>query len=191
MTLRVVLVLPTSWSPKATVVGDRLTTEPVPERATGSGASVVSVGVIVSVPVRAPDVVGVKLTEMVHVLPPARLAPQVFAETAKSPEAAMVERNSVAPGGPPLDRTTFCEALVVATVCVAKVRLVGVTLGLGTSTVPDRVTVSTGFTGSLVVMVTAPMRGWFSPDGGRKVTPKVHAPPPATEAPVHVSPEIV
>lgn len=99
--------------------------------------------VIVTVPVRVPAVVGVKVTEIVQLAPAATLVPQLCV-SAKSPEAAIDAM--VRAALPELVSFTVCAALVVPSVCEAKVRLVGerVTVGAvttGVSPVPLKVTV--------------------------------------------------
>jgi hypothetical protein len=63
------------------------TASPPPLKATVCGDPL-TLSVIVSVPVRLPAAVGVKVTEAVQPAPAARLAPHVFV-SAKSPEAAI------------------------------------------------------------------------------------------------------
>jgi hypothetical protein len=77
--------------------------------------------VIVSVPVRLPAAVGVKVTEIVQPAPAATVVPQVFV-SAKSPEAVIDVMDS--PAVPELVSVTVCASLVVPSVWAAKVRLV-------------------------------------------------------------------
>ncbi len=80
--------------------------------------------VTVSVPLRVPLAVGLKVTEIVQLAPAARLVPHPLLATAKSPDAETEEIETAELV--PLDSTTFCGELVVPTVWLAKVKLVGV-----------------------------------------------------------------
>src|SRR5271157_1454017 len=73
------LVVLTSWLLKDRLVGDRVTpgAVPVPERATVCGLPE-AVSVMVRVPFRVPDAVGVKVTLMAQLAPAATLAPQLL-----------------------------------------------------------------------------------------------------------------
>ena len=84
--------------------------------------------VTVSVSVREPATVGVKVTLIVQFAPAARVAAQVLV-WAKSPLALMPAIFSTAE--PLLVRVTLCAVLVVPFVCAAKVRLVGARLTAG------------------------------------------------------------
>src|SRR5207245_7501265 len=79
------LLTPTFW--KLTLTGDRLTvagvTAPVPDSATDCGLPV-ALSVIVTAPTRLPAAVGVKVTLIVQLAPPATLDPHVFVSE-KSP----------------------------------------------------------------------------------------------------------
>jgi len=95
-------------------------TTPVPDKVTACGDPV-ALSVIVSVPLRVPVAVGVKVTEIVQFLPPATLAPQVLV-SAKSPEATIdVTVNAACPE---LASETVSAVLVVPTLWELKVRLV-------------------------------------------------------------------
>ena len=80
--------------------------------------------VSVSVPVRVPPAVGVKVTLTVQLAPAARLLPQLLL-CEKSPFVVM-ELNVTAPAVSLVAVTVFA-ALLVPTFCDANVRLVGVT----------------------------------------------------------------
>ena len=88
--------------------------------------------VIVTVPVRAPAAVGVKVTEIVQFAPAATLAPQVLV-CEKSPDAAI--EVMVRAAVPELVSVTVCAALVVPSVSEAKVRLAGESVTVGAVTV--------------------------------------------------------
>ena len=89
--------------------GASVTVEPVPVSDTVCGDPL-ALSVMVSVPVRDPPAVGVKVTEIVQFAPAAMLDPQ-FCVSAKSPEAAMDVTLSVAE--PLLVSVTVCAALAV------------------------------------------------------------------------------
>src|SRR2546423_549832 len=112
------------------MVTDGLTVEtlhddepPVPESDTVCGL-LASESVSVSVPVRVPPAVGVKVTLTVQLAPAARLLPQLLL-CEKSPLVAM-ELNVTAPAVS-LVAVTVLAALLVPTFCAANVKLVGVT----------------------------------------------------------------
>jgi hypothetical protein len=90
-------------------------TSPVPESATVCGLPDALV-VTVSVPVRAPLAIGVKVTSIVHVAPTASEAPHGDVN-AKSP-LTVIEVIVSAPG-PLFVRVTVCAGLVVVTVRAA------------------------------------------------------------------------
>jgi hypothetical protein len=99
---------------------------------------------IVIAPVLVPLAVGVKVTDIVHCAPDARLDPQLLL-WAKSPEAAMPEIARMAL--PVFVIVIVFGGLVVPTFCVAKVRLVGDRLTAGTGrgvAVPVGVAVGVG-----------------------------------------------
>jgi hypothetical protein len=108
-------------------LGVRLTAAAVPLRATVWGDPP-ALSVTVSVPVREPAAVGVKVTAMVQWAPGARLVPQLLV-WAKSPEAA-IEVN-VRATCPEFVKVTAWAAVVVPTVCWANVRLVGESVTAG------------------------------------------------------------
>jgi hypothetical protein len=86
------LVVCTRWLPNVRLEAERLAAgfaTPVPVRATVCGLEA-ALSVMIRNPVRAPAAVGVKVTEMVHSAPAARLGTQVSV-AAKSPLAAMRE----------------------------------------------------------------------------------------------------
>lgn len=84
-----------------------------------------ALSVMLSIPLREPLSVGLKVTLMVQLAPVPTEVPQV-SDSAKSPLVVMPVMLSVAL--PVLARVTGCDALVVPTVWVAKVRLVGLRL---------------------------------------------------------------
>ena len=98
---------------KARLVGESVTegveAVPVPVSADVCGEPL-ALSAIVSVPVRVPVAVGVKVTEIVHFAPAATLAPQVL-DSAKSPDAAMEAMLNAA--WPELVKVTVCAGLVV------------------------------------------------------------------------------
>ena len=100
---------------------------PVPDRLTVCGL-LAALSVRVMAPVRPPCLVGVKVTWMRHSAPGNTELPQSFV-WAKSPLAEMLAMFSVAL--PVLVKVTVFAALVVPTVCFAKVRLVGERLTSG------------------------------------------------------------
>ena len=116
-------------------VAEMLTSDPVPLNETVCGAPP-ALSVIVRVPVRLPDTVGVKVTATLQAAAGARLAPQVLV-WAKSPEAATEAINNAA--WPELVKVTFCAALVEPVFCEANVKLAGdtVTEGVAAVTVTD------------------------------------------------------
>src|SRR5881394_336238 len=89
------LVLSTTWVPKLMEVGETTTDWPVPERATACGLPGAS-SVNDNVPLRAPFLVGVKVTLTAQFAPAATVAPQVLFEMWKSPFAVMLAMLSVA-----------------------------------------------------------------------------------------------
>jgi hypothetical protein len=134
-------------------VGVTDTDIPVPVSATVCGDPV-ALSVMVRVPLRAPDVVGVKMTAMAQFAPTAMAEPQVFVSL-KSPPAAM-EVTATATE-PELVRVTVCAVLLEPTASAVKVRLAGakVTVGGGVVAVPLSVTVC-GDPVALLAMVTVP-----------------------------------
>ena len=71
------LAVPTVWLAKFTLPGDKLAIVPVPVRATVCGLPL-ALSVTVIVPLTVPFVVGVKVTEIVQLVPAGRLARQVW-----------------------------------------------------------------------------------------------------------------
>ncbi len=72
------LVVPTTWFPKARVAGVSVTgSTPFPVRETVCGL-LVALSVTVTVPVRVPVVVGVNVTLILQFAPAARVLPQLF-----------------------------------------------------------------------------------------------------------------
>ena len=96
--------------------------------------------VMLKVPVRVPEAVGVNVILTVQLAPTATEPPQVLV-SAKSPEAEILEM--VRAALPVLETVTVCAALVVPTVWLAKVRVDGVTVAVvvGATPVPVSVTV--------------------------------------------------
>jgi len=85
VTVNVALVVPIAWLPKFRLVGEKLTVNvtPVPVRPMVCGLPA-ALSVIVTLAVRLPFAVGVKVTLMVQLAPAARELPHVFVWT-KSP----------------------------------------------------------------------------------------------------------
>src|SRR5437016_2226284 len=138
------LVVASSWLPKSRLVGANPTPGAVP-----FPLSVMICGlppalsVSDSVPVRAPEAVGVKVTLMVQFAPAGKvaglvgqaLAPVLVA--AKSPEAA--NELIVKAAAPEIGRATCRERVVIASSGVPKTRLVGANPRPGAGPVPLRV----------------------------------------------------
>src|SRR5882724_10534346 len=103
------LVLPTATVPKFREVGDTTTDCPVPFRVTICGLFG-ALSVNDNVPLRAPFLVGVKVTLTAQFAPAATVAPQVLLEIWKSPLAVILEMFSVAL--PTFVSVTVCGALV-------------------------------------------------------------------------------
>lgn len=106
------LAVPCVWDAKVRVVGETVTLldempAPVSETVWGEPEAL---SVIVREPERVPAAVGVNVTEMVQLVPEARLEPQ-FWVSAKSPEAAIDVMDSAVE--PAFVNVTFCAALVV------------------------------------------------------------------------------
>jgi hypothetical protein len=113
----------------ATLVPDRETTLGEP------GALLV----IVNVPARVPAAVGVKVTPIVHEAPALTVPPQVLV-AANSGLGDVVTCEMVSAAVPEFFSVTVCVALVVPTVCVAKVKAAGLRSIAGTGAalpVPD------------------------------------------------------
>ena len=136
VTICSVLVVPTSWSPKVRLVEERETAgagSPTPVRLTVSGLLAAS-EVMVKSAVRVPKAVGVKVTSIVQLAPPATLLPQVLV-WAKSPLSGPVIVMLVMVKGPPvLLRVTVCATLVVFMVRLPKSRLAAERTTLGRDT---------------------------------------------------------
>lgn len=157
------------------------TPSPPPLKATVCGEPV-TLSVIVTVPVRVPAAVGVKVTEIVQLPPAATLDPQ-FCVSAKSTDAVMeVTDRAAVPG---LVSVTVWAALVVPSLCGAKVRLAGESATAGavtreTAPVPLRTTIW-GEPLALSVNVSVPVR--VPATMGVNVTAIVHLAPIATLMP--------
>ena len=111
------LVVLTDWFPNPTEVGDRLAAGavPVPVRLAVRGLPV-PLSVTVSVALRVPEAVGLKVTLMVQLAAAARLAPQPFVR-AKSPllVPVMATLLMVSDELVPFFRVSVCAVLVVPT----------------------------------------------------------------------------
>lgn len=113
------LVVPTAWLAKFSAVGLSETagpTTPVPLRLTPSGL-LAALLVMNTLPVRAPAVVGTKVTLIVQLALAAKVAAQVVV-LAKSPLTVMLAMFSVAP--PELVSVTLLAVLVLPIVCEPK-----------------------------------------------------------------------
>jgi hypothetical protein len=134
------------------------TPSPPPLKATVCGEPL-ALSVIVTMPVRVPAAVGVKVTEIVQLPPAATLDPQLLV-SAKSPDAVIEVTDRAAV--PELVSVTVWAALVMPSACGANVRLVGESVTVGavtaeTAPVPLKATVC-GEPLALSVIVTAPVR---------------------------------
>jgi len=130
---------------------------PVPERVTVWGLSV-ALSATLTVAVRIPPAVGLKVTLMVQWAPTATLAPQLWVRAKLvelAPDTVMPVTFKVAL--PVLARVIACAALVVPTAWLAKVRVEGEALALVVAIVPETATVC-GLPVSLSVMVTSAVR---------------------------------
>jgi hypothetical protein len=159
----------------------------VPVRATVCGLFPAE-SVNVRVAPRVPAADGVNVTLTVHVPEPARLAPQVLAEIAKSPafgpEMAMLLM--LIEALPALLMVTDCGEVVPPTAVFAKVMLAGVSVTPGALPVPDSATVCGLFPAESVnVNVAVRVPG----AEGVKVTLTVQLAEPPRLLP-HVFPEI-
>ena len=105
---------------------------PVPVRETDCGEPA-ALSIATKVPRLVPTAVGVNITETVQLARAARLEPQVFV-WAKSPEVAI--ELIVSAAVPVLVSVTVWAALVVPSVCEAKVRLVGESVTAGALAAP-------------------------------------------------------
>jgi len=144
-----VLVVPTFVAGKATLVADNLTSVPTPVKLMVWGLSL-ALSVIVTLPVRVPMAVGVKVTAMVQLRPIRTELPQVLVSL-KSPLAAILVILRVAV--PVLVRVTFWPALVVCRTWAAKVRLVLDKCTFGAGRVVVIATVSTAKSVQVVAQV--------------------------------------
>ena len=115
---------PTTMPPKFSAVAERLSpgTVAVPVSETACGLPV-ALSVRVSTPVRVPETVGVKVTEMVQVAFAAMLAVQPEFVCPKSPVIAMFEIASAAV--PVFVTVTVCAALDAPTITLPKLSVVG------------------------------------------------------------------
>ena len=128
---------------------------------------------IVSVPVRVPDCVGLNVTPIVHFNPAPTLGLHALLDTAKSPLA--VTDDTLNDDARWLVSVTVFAALVVPTAWVANVSLVGERL-MVTEPVPLRVTVC-GLPAALSVKVNVPVASPVTV--GENVTPTSHFAPAA------------
>ena len=170
------LVVPICWLEKVKFVADKLTagSVPVPVRLTACGLPE-AVSVIVSVPLRAPVAVGVKVTSIAQLLP-AATDPLQLLVSAKSPVVAMLV---MLKGAVPLfPSVTTCGALVVLTTWPLKVTLFGATLAVAAVPVPLRL-ITWGIVLASSVTVSVPPRVPVA--DGVKVTLIVQLPPVGTE----------
>ena len=153
--------------------------EPIPVRLTDCGLPE-ALSVMLKLPVRVPDAVGVNETLMVQLAPAATELPQVLV-WAKSPLAETLVRFSEAL--PVLESVTDCAALVVPTVWLVKVSEEAERLTTGAEAaapVPVRLT-DCGLPEVLSVMLKVPVR---VPDAvGVNVVLIVQFAPTATEVP--------
>jgi hypothetical protein len=174
------LVPPTVWLGKVKEIGERLAVAaaaaPVPVRLTVWGV-LDALSLIVSVPVRLPAAVGLKVTLMVQVPLAATELPHVSV-SAKSPLTAIlvIARLTV----PPLVRVIALAVLVVPTAWLAKASEVGDTVAELVTPVPERAAVW-GLLVPLSVTVTAAVRAPVAV--GLKVTLMVHWAPAAKLVP--------
>lgn len=125
VTVCAALVVPVISEAKIRLVGEGVAAgvgaTPVPVIETVCGDPLI-LSEIVTVPVRLPVAVGLKVTETVQAAPPAMLVPQVFV-CEKSPDTAIELKVKAAEPG--LLIATVCVVLFVPSVWDAKVRIVG------------------------------------------------------------------
>ena len=114
------LVVPSTTVGYVMLAVDSFTSDPVPVSAIDCGLPT-ALSVIITLPVRVPTAVGVKVTEIVHLAPAITALPQVLVSL-KSPLAAILEMFRVAV--PVFVSVTTLAALVVLRSWVANVRLV-------------------------------------------------------------------
>jgi hypothetical protein len=158
---------------------DTLNPEPIPLKLIVCG-ELATLSVIVSVPVRGPTAVGVKVTEIVQFAPAATVVPQVLV-WAKSPDVEMDA--SAREACPEFVRVTTCTELVEPIAWAAKFRLVGESVAAaatGTIPIPLRAT-SCGDPLVLSMTVTFPVREPAAV--GVKATAIVQLAPAATVVP--------
>ncbi len=124
-----------------------------PERLTVCGLPK-ALSLMVSVPVRVPVAVGVKVTVIEHTPPAARLLPQLL-DWEKSPLTVTPEMFNVRGTG--FNSFTVCVGLVVLRFWLAKARAVVDNCASGPSPVPVRVTV-VGPPAALSEIVSTPVR---------------------------------
>jgi hypothetical protein len=174
VTVCAALVVPVVCDAKVRLVGEGVAVgvaaTPVPLSATVCGEPMI-LSEIVTVPVRLPTAVGLKVTEIVQPAPAAMLAPQVLVSE-KSPEAPIKLKFKAAEPG--LLIATVCAALAVPSVCDAKVRVVGESRMPGPEAFPLSAT-RCGLPGPLSAILRVPVR--LPPSVGVKVTSMAQAVP--------------
>jgi hypothetical protein len=171
-----VLVLPEVMVSEV-VVAACVATEPVPVNDTVCGDAV-ALSFTVSVPVRVPLAVGLKVTEILQLDPAVTLPPQVFVSP-KSPATAMDITLRVE--CPELFSVTVCAALVVPIACEAKLKLAGASAAVaGVIPVPVNET-ACGDPAALSVTDSVPVREPLAV--GLKVTEIPQFAPAASVAP--------
>ena len=114
---------------------------------------------MVRVPVRLPVADGVKVKPRLQKPPAPRPPPHVLLVTANSALAAMLPTASVSAAPPVLVKTTVCSALVLPTVCAAKVRdgRLSDTSATGVP-VPFKVTVVVGLASASLLITRLPLK---------------------------------
>jgi hypothetical protein len=183
-TLCAALVVPTFWLLNVRLVGERLAAPaavPVPVRLTVCGLPA-ALSETLTVAVRVPAAVGVKVTLIVQLLFAATELPQVF-DSAKSPVLVpvMLMLVMLKLEFPVLLKVTLCAALVVPTFWLLNVRLVGERLAVPAAVpVPVRLTVC-GLPAALSEMLSVAVR--VPAAVGVNVTLIVQLPFAATELP--------
>src|SRR5437879_590249 len=176
------LIEPSGCPSKVRLRGDSITAGPVsmalPVRLTICGLSA-ALSVIVTIPVRRPGIVGVKMTLIVQLAPAARLLPQLLVEKFKL--AAMPSIGRIRVALPLFVSVTGIGRLLVPTVWLpVNVRLGGASVTTGAAPVPVRVIVR-GLPLPLSVIMIAPV---LVPRAvGLKVTLMVQLAPAATLVP--------
>jgi len=184
VTLCAVLVVPTFWLLNVRLVAERLAVAaavPVPVRLTVCGLPA-TLSEMLTDAVRVPAAVGLNVTLIVQLPPPATELPQVFV-SAKSavlvPVMLMLVMLKLV--FPVLLRVTLCAVLVVPTFWLLNVRLVTERLAVADAVpVPVRLTVC-GLPAALSEMLTNAVRVPVAV--GLNVTLIVQLPPAATELP--------